>query len=105
RRDRVPVPGGRGPERPKMRRRCGRAAPALARGCEALAGLPHAAAEGARPEMIEQGNIRRILLGHFTMPADSSLPGQQVVVGAYLIGHPDGTVLFDTGVGRHDEAE
>ena len=55
--------------------------------------------------MIELTDIRRILLGHFTMPADSSMPGQKIVVCAYVIRHPDGTVLFDTGLGRHEEAE
>jgi len=55
--------------------------------------------------MIDLADIRRVLLGHFTMPPDSSLPGQKIVVCAYVIGLPDGTVLFDTGLGRHEEAE
>lgn len=45
-------------------------------------------------------------LGHYTMPEDSSLPHQKIVVLAYLIRHPDGLVLFDTGIGEgHQEAE
>lgn len=56
--------------------------------------------------MIGSSDIQRILLGHYTMPEDSSLPHQKIVVLAYLIRHPDGPVLFDTGIGEgHDEAE
>jgi N-acyl homoserine lactone hydrolase len=54
--------------------------------------------------VIDQDDIRRVLLGHFTMPADSSLPGQSIVICAYLIRHPDGPILFDTGLGPHPEA-
>jgi glyoxylase-like metal-dependent hydrolase (beta-lactamase superfamily II) len=50
--------------------------------------------------------IRPLEVGHYTMPEDSSLPGQKIVVLAYLIRHPDGPVLFDTGIGEgHEEAE
>jgi N-acyl homoserine lactone hydrolase len=56
--------------------------------------------------MIEPGDIQRVMLGHYTMPEDSSLPHQKIVVLAYLIRHPDGLVLFDTGIGEgHAEAE
>jgi N-acyl homoserine lactone hydrolase len=51
-------------------------------------------------------DIRRVVLGHYTMPEDSSLPHQKIVVVAYAIRHPDGLVLFDTGIGEgHEEAE
>jgi N-acyl homoserine lactone hydrolase len=55
--------------------------------------------------MMELADVRRMLMGHFTMPEDSSLPGQSIVVCAYLLAHPDGPILFDTGLGRHEEAE
>jgi N-acyl homoserine lactone hydrolase len=51
-------------------------------------------------------DIRRVMLGHYTMPEDSSLPHQKIVVLAYVIRHPHGLVLFDTGIGEgHEEAE
>ena len=44
-----------------------------------------------------------MLLGHFTMPHDSSLPGEPIVVCGYLIAHPEGQILFDTGLeAAHD---
>lgn len=55
--------------------------------------------------MIGSDDIRRLLLGHFTMPEDSSLAGHKIVVCAYLIQHPDGDVLFDTGLGPHPESD
>jgi N-acyl homoserine lactone hydrolase len=56
--------------------------------------------------MIGWEDIRRVQVGHYTMPADSSLPHQKIVVLAYLVRHPDGLVLFDTGIGEgHEEAE
>ena len=55
--------------------------------------------------VIQPGDIRRMLVGHFTMPAGSTLPGHVIVVCAYVIRHPKGYVLFDTGIGRHEEAE
>ena len=56
--------------------------------------------------MIDYEDIRRVMLGHYTMPEDSSLPHQKIVVVAYAIRHPDGLVLFDTGIGEgHEEAE
>jgi N-acyl homoserine lactone hydrolase len=56
--------------------------------------------------MIRFDDIRRVILGHYTMPGDSSLPGQKIVVAAYVIRHQDGLVLFDTGIGEgHEEAE
>ncbi|MCA1831850.1 MAG: N-acyl homoserine lactonase family protein [Actinomycetota bacterium] len=50
--------------------------------------------------------IRRLHLGHFTAPATNPLAGQRVVVTAFLIKHPDGLFLLDTGIGTgNDEAE
>jgi glyoxylase-like metal-dependent hydrolase (beta-lactamase superfamily II) len=56
--------------------------------------------------MIGMEDIRRVVVGHYTMPEDSSLPRQKIVVVAYVVRHPDGLVLFDTGIGEgHEEAE
>ncbi|MGH2555624.1 MAG: N-acyl homoserine lactonase family protein [Actinomycetota bacterium] len=56
--------------------------------------------------MIGLDDIKRVMLGHYTMPEDSSLPGQKIVVVAYVIRHDEGLVLFDTGIGEgHEEAE
>jgi glyoxylase-like metal-dependent hydrolase (beta-lactamase superfamily II) len=56
--------------------------------------------------MIDIGDIRPVLLGHYTMPRDSRFPGQKIVACAYLIHHPDRLVLFDTGIAEgHEEAE
>lgn len=56
--------------------------------------------------MIEPADIRRLALGHYTMPADSRSPGEKVVVCAYLIRHHDEVLLFDTGIGiGHAETE
>jgi N-acyl homoserine lactone hydrolase len=51
-------------------------------------------------------DIRRLYLGHFTPPSDHPLAGQKITVCAYLIRHPRGIALFDTGIGEGDpEAE
>ena len=56
--------------------------------------------------MIELNDIRRVVLGHYTMPEDSSLPHQKIVVVAYAVRHPRGLFLFDTGIGEgHEEAD
>jgi N-acyl homoserine lactone hydrolase len=56
--------------------------------------------------MIGSDDISRVVVGHYTMPEDSSLPHQKIVVVAYVIRHPDGLVLFDTGIAEgHREAE
>jgi N-acyl homoserine lactone hydrolase len=46
--------------------------------------------------------ISRLDVGEFTFPADEPWPGETGVVVAYLIRHPDGIVLFDTGLGAGD---
>ena len=51
-------------------------------------------------------DIRRLVLGHFTAPDESRLAGARVVVCAYLLRHPHGLVLYDTGIAEgHQEAE
>jgi N-acyl homoserine lactone hydrolase len=56
--------------------------------------------------MIGSDDIARVVVGRYTMPEDSSLPHQKIVVVAYVIRHPEGLVLFDTGIAEgHQEAE
>ena len=43
--------------------------------------------------------VTRLDVGEFTFPPDEPWPGETGVVVAYLIRHPDGVVLFDTGLG------
>jgi N-acyl homoserine lactone hydrolase len=52
--------------------------------------------------MLSMDDVRRLHLGHFTVPdgLDDPRVGQKIVVCAYLIRHPDGLVLFDTGIGE-----
>jgi N-acyl homoserine lactone hydrolase len=51
-------------------------------------------------------DIRRIHLGHFTRPEGDEWAEQKIVVVAYLLRHPEGVVLFDTGIGEgHPEAD
>jgi N-acyl homoserine lactone hydrolase len=50
--------------------------------------------------------ILRLHLGHFTAPPEDHRAGEKIFVIAYLIRHPDGLVLFDTGIAEgHAEAE
>jgi glyoxylase-like metal-dependent hydrolase (beta-lactamase superfamily II) len=50
--------------------------------------------------------IDRLLLSEVTLPAEHPRAGNLCPVFAYLIHHPTGAVLIDTGVGRgHDEVE
>jgi N-acyl homoserine lactone hydrolase len=57
--------------------------------------------------VIDRSDIRPFLLGHFTIPDDGDpRAGEKVVVSAYLIDHPDGRVLLDTGIAEgHEETE
>jgi glyoxylase-like metal-dependent hydrolase (beta-lactamase superfamily II) len=58
--------------------------------------------------VIRPEDIRRLHLGHFTVPldVDDHRKGQKIVVVAYLVRHPDGLLLFDTGIGEgHQKAE
>ncbi len=56
-------------------------------------------------DMIAPTDIARLHLGHFTMPEDTATPGARVVVDAFLIRHPRGVLLFDTGIGSHPDAD
>jgi N-acyl homoserine lactone hydrolase len=51
---------------------------------------------------ISKDDIRRVPLGHYTRPAGNPLAGQRIVVGAYLVPHPGGLLLFDSGIGQGD---
>lgn len=54
--------------------------------------------------MISLDGIRRVRFGHFTIPDDGDpRAGEKVVVCGYLIDHPDGLVLLDTGIAEGDE--
>jgi N-acyl homoserine lactone hydrolase len=56
--------------------------------------------------LIAADDIRRLHLGHFTAPEGHPLAPSKVVVDAFAIRHPQGLVLFDTGIGEGDpEAE
>jgi N-acyl homoserine lactone hydrolase len=57
--------------------------------------------------VISSRDIVRLHLGYFTVPTDvdDHRAGEQVVVVAYLIRHPAGLVLFDTGIGQDDEVD
>ena len=57
--------------------------------------------------MVSLDGIRRVLFGHFTFPDDGDpRAGEKVVVCGYLIDHPDGLVLLDTGIAEgHAEVE
>lgn len=57
--------------------------------------------------MVDSAEIQRLHLGHYTVPATlpggrpapEGLTGKQVVITGFLIRHPDGLFLFDTGFG------
>jgi N-acyl homoserine lactone hydrolase len=44
--------------------------------------------------------VTRLLVGGFLAP-ESVAPGERVVVNAWLVRHPEATVLVDTGIGEH----
>ena len=50
------------------------------------------------------GDVRRILLGTFVRPAEETGTGQPRVeaVYGYIVGHPRGVLLLDTGLGAGD---
>jgi N-acyl homoserine lactone hydrolase len=54
---------------------------------------------------LSKDDIRRVLLGHYTRPAGDPLAGRRIVVGAYLVPHPDGLLLFDSGFGEDADPE
>ena len=56
--------------------------------------------------MLRARDVIRLHMGHFTTPQDSRLPGAVIVVTAFLIRHPSGPILLDTGlVTGHAKAE
>jgi N-acyl homoserine lactone hydrolase len=57
--------------------------------------------------VLSMGDVARLHLGHFTMPEDAGrYAGQKIVVCAYLLRHPKGLFLFDTGIGEgHEESD
>lgn len=56
--------------------------------------------------MIDARDVQRLMLGHYTFPdkqpAWDALAGKQIVVTGFLIRHPHGPFLFDTGFGQMD---
>jgi N-acyl homoserine lactone hydrolase len=54
---------------------------------------------------LSKDDIQWVLLGHYTRPAGDPLAGRRIVVGAYLVRHPDGLLLFDSGFGETPEPE
>jgi len=44
--------------------------------------------------------ITRLHLGSLTVPKGTPMGGTTLPVQAFLIDHPDGAVLFDTGLGE-----
>jgi N-acyl homoserine lactone hydrolase len=56
--------------------------------------------------VVSADDVARLYLGYFTAPEGHHLAGQRIVTCAYLIRHPEGLILFDTGIGEgDDEAE
>jgi N-acyl homoserine lactone hydrolase len=54
---------------------------------------------------LSRDGIRRVLLGHYTRPAGDALAGRRIVVAAYVVPHPDGLLLFDSGFGAGSDPE
>lgn len=56
--------------------------------------------------MIDAGDIARLHFGYFDAPETHHLAGQKIVAVGYLVRHPDGLLLVDTGIGEGNaEAE
>jgi N-acyl homoserine lactone hydrolase len=53
--------------------------------------------------MASLSTISRFVTGDYLSPPDGRLPGQRIVAVAYLVRHPDATLLFDTGFPVDDE--
>jgi N-acyl homoserine lactone hydrolase len=47
--------------------------------------------------MTSRSTITRFVTGDYLAPSSSRFAGQRIVAVAYLVRHPDATVLFDTG--------
>jgi len=56
--------------------------------------------------VVDAADVQRLLLGHYTVPEDVAarvgppLAGKQIAVTGFLIRHPQGPFLFDTGFGQ-----
>jgi N-acyl homoserine lactone hydrolase len=60
--------------------------------------------------MLRAKDVVRVHMGHYTVPQEfpraPDLQGAAIVVTAYLVRHPDGPVLLDTGFAKgHEKAE
>ncbi|MBI2324686.1 MAG: N-acyl homoserine lactonase family protein [Chloroflexi bacterium] len=59
--------------------------------------------------MIDVSAIERLMLGHYTVPEDIAarvgppLAGKQIAVTGFLIRHPQGPFVFDTGFGQGND--
>lgn len=60
--------------------------------------------------MLDARDVQRLHLGHYTVPeswperpAPHPLAGKQIVVTGFLIRHPGGLFVFDTGFGKMDD--
>jgi N-acyl homoserine lactone hydrolase len=51
-----------------------------------------------------RSTVTRLLVGGFLAP-ETVAPGERVIVNAWLVRHPEATVLVDTGIGAHLPAE
>ena len=47
-----------------------------------------------------RSSVTRLLVGGFLAP-ESVAPGERLVVNAWVVRHPEATVLVDTGIGEH----
>lgn len=59
---------------------------------------------GSRTHVLTTEHVRRVDFGYFVRPASEGSSGEPRIcpVLGYLIDHPDGLVLFDSGVGTAD---
>jgi N-acyl homoserine lactone hydrolase len=57
--------------------------------------------------MLRTRDVVRLHMGHFTAPAGSppAIAGAAIVVSAFLIRHPGGPLLLDTGIGEGPEVD
>src|SRR2546430_1135902 len=60
--------------------------------------------------MLRARDVIRVHMGHYTVPPEfpraPNLQGAVIVVAAYLVRHPDGPILLDTGFATgHPKAE
>jgi len=59
--------------------------------------------------VIDARDVERLMLGHYTVPDDvaervgPALAGKQIVVTGFLIRHPRGPFVFDTGFGQAED--